>query len=408
MKSYVVQKLDHYGRGIVKEDNHIIFVENALPDEIVNIKVTKSKKKIAEAQVLSYKKRSGYRVSPSCPYYSVCGGCHIMHLSYEKQLEWKYEKVKEILKKFMDFKSDFVIQPIVGTDAIAYRNKVTFQVDRQIGYFQKESHEIVPISDCKLIDSQMNLILSKLRKLKIDNCMQIVIRASKNLKQSMIIFITNGNVNEQMIIDELGSIVTSIYIKNNELKCIYGNLYIEEHLHDFSFEISPLSFFQVNTHQAEKLYDIVKKYANLSKKDKLLDLYCGTGTIGIYLSKDCEYVLGIEVNEQAIFDARRNQVKNGCHNIEFVCGDVSSVVSNIRKHFDVVIVDPPRSGLDHQTISFLRKGNFKRVIYVSCDPVTLARDLNFLSEVYSIEELTPVDMFPNTYHVECVCLLNRR
>ena len=236
-------------------------------------------------------------------------------------------------------------------------------------------------------------------------------RRSGELSQVEIDFLKNQvihTIEKEKIIETIGKYVDSIYVKGKQLKCIYGKSYIEEKLGDFIFEISPDSFFQVNSAQAKNLYDLVKKYANLKKTDSVLDLYCGTGTIGLYVSPYVHKVLGIEVNEQAIMDAKRNQKKNCIENVAFICGNVSQMLSTIKEYYDVIIVDPPRSGLDKETIRFLKSCGAKRIIYVSCDPVTLARDLNILSEVYGVLELTPVDMFPNTYHVECVCVLNRR
>lgn len=408
VKQYEIEKLDHQGRGIIRENGKVIFVENALPDELVQIQITKEKKNLKESKVITYDKKSIDRINPVCPYYNICGGCHIMHMAYEKQLTWKHKKVEEILNKFIDSALDFKIQPIISCDPFHYRNKVTFQVQKKIGYYEKESNHIVPIVHCELVDTKINFLLTLIEKMNVENCSQIIIRASKNTEQTMVIFIVKGNINEQSIIEQLSPYVTSIYVKGKKLECIYGKPTIQEKLGNFTFEISPDSFFQVNTNQAKKLYDVILRYANLKKEDCVLDLYCGTGTIGIYLSSYCHKVLGVEVNSQAVLDAARNQKLNEVHNIEFICGDVSRIVDQIKEKYSVVIVDPPRSGLDSKTISILKKWKVKRIVYVSCDPITLARDLNQLKEIYQIEELTPVDMFPNTYHVECVCVLNLR
>lgn len=408
MKQYEIEKLDHQGRGIIRENGKVIFVENALPGEFVQIKIIKEKKNLMEAEVLTYDKKSMDRIHPICPYYSICGGCHIMHMPYNKQLIWKQEKVEEILKKFMDSTLNFKIQPIVGCEAFYYRNKANFQVQRKIGYFEKQSNHIVPITHCDLVDMKINFLLTQIEKMNIEACSQIIIRASKNMEQTMVIFVVKGHIDKQAIIEQLSPYVTSIYIKGKGLECIYGKSTIQEKLGNFTFEISPNSFFQVNTNQAKQLYDTILHYANLKKEDCVLDLYCGTGTIGLYLSSYCSKVLGVEVNQQAVSDAKRNQILNSISNIEFICGDVVHIIEQIQDKYSVVIVDPPRSGLDIKTISILKKWKVKRIVYVSCDPVTLARDLNQLKEIYEIEELTPVDMFPNTYHVECVCVLNRR
>ena len=403
-----IEKLDHQGRGIVRTDGKIMFVENALPGEEVEIEVTKEKKQLKEARVTSYQSESLDRRIPPCPYYETCGGCHIMHMDYKKQLEWKQEKVKEILQKFLDKDISFPIHPIIASEELGYRNKVTFQVDSKIGYYAKGSNQIVPVKHCNLISEKKNLILSKLSEMQLDNCSQIVIRSSENFEQIMVIFHTNTDVNRKQIVEALQPYVTSMYIKNKQYECIYGDDSIEEKLGDYIFTISPDSFFQVNTKQAEKMYELVKKYAALEKEDSLLDLYCGTGTIGLYLSDKCKKVLGVEINKQAVGDAKKNKQANHVENAEFACSDVANIVDQIKADYSVVIVDPPRSGLDSKTISYLKQWNVKRIVYVSCDPVTLARDLNLLKDVYEVVELTPIDMFPQTYHVETVVCLQRK
>lgn len=404
-KFYKIEKLDHQGRGIIKDGTSIIFVENALPDEIVKIQIDKEKKNIKEAHVLSYEKMSPFRIESVCPYASQCGGCDLLHMPYEKQLEWKEAKVKEIMHKFIGSDVDFPIQSIVGSEPFLYRNKATFQVDSNIGYFKKKSNQIVPIQYCHLVDSKINELLTVLSNIKLDGCDKVMIRSSRNLDQIMVAFYTNTDLNRHEIIDALKEYVSSIYIINKKEECIYGLPKIQEKIGNFTFYISPDSFFQVNSNQAKKLYDIVLQYAQLSHFDSLLDLYCGTGTIGLYLSPYCKEVLGVEINKEAVLDAKENQKLNQVFNAEFICSDVAKIVDKIEKKYSVIVVDPPRSGLDPKTISYLKKWKSKRIVYVSCDPVTLARDLNQLKEVYDIKELTPVDMFPQTNHVESVCLL---
>ncbi len=402
---YTIEKLDHQGRGIIRENGIVIFVENALPKEKVEIQITKEKKNLKEAKVLNYHKQSCDRITPRCPYYKECGGCHVMHMPYKKQLEWKREKVKEIMMKFVS--SNFPIQEIVASEEWNYRNKATFQVRKEIGYFEYKSNLIVPIEHCDIVDLKINHLFSIIAELDVSDSSQIIFRASKNTNQTMIILDTKAFVGKN-IIDSLKPYTTSIYQKGKEWKLLYGKSYIEETIGDFIFKISPNSFFQVNTKQAETLYQLVLKYASLTRDDCVLDLYCGTGTIGLYLSKFCKQVLGIEINRQAIIDARENQKRNHIDNAEFICSDVATIVDKIKEDYSVIIVDPPRSGLDDKTLFYLKNCNAKRIVYVSCDPVTLARDLKELKEIYHIDELTPVDMFPQTYHVECVCVLNRR
>ena len=403
-KQYTIEKIDHQGRGIIKDNGVIIFAQNALPGETVEIEIIKEKRHFKEAQVVAYHKKSSNRIPAHCPYYNACGGCHIMHLSYQMQLEWKMEKIREIMTKFYSGFA-FPICRIIESEEWNYRNKATFQVKQKLGYFEQKSNAIVPVDHCDLVDPKIGNLLPIIAKLNIDDCSQIVIRASKNTNQTMITFI-GKNLDKGEIINHLSPYVNSIYLKERGLECIYGSPYMEEKIGNFLFKISPDSFFQVNTNQAKKLYDTVLRYADVDKEDSVLDLYCGTGTIGLYVSPHCHKVLGVEINEQAIIDANENKRVNGVNNIEFICGDVSTMVDKIKEEYHVVIVDPPRSGLDEKTLSYLKNCKAKRIVYVSCDPITLARDLNQIKEIYCVEELTPVDMFPQTYHVECVALLS--
>lgn len=403
-----IDNLDHYGRGVV-HNGKTIFVENALPEELVEINIKEEKKNYSCATSTTIIKKSVDRIIPECEYYFVCGGCGMLHITRKKELEFKQNKVYEILKKFTN--GEIKVNNIVYTDErFNYRNKITLHVNNDIGYYEKKSKDIIPICKCMLVDQKINDLLLYI-KTSIDykNIKEIVIRKSKYTSDEMIIINITDSINEQDIINKLKNKVSSIIVKqNNEYKTIYGNGYIKDKMGDYTYLISKDSFFQVNTTCAIKLYDIIKKYASLSGSERVLDLYCGTGTIGIYLSKDASHILGIEINENAIENANKNKEINNISNIDFICGRSENEVSNIKEYFDVIIVDPPRKGLDSNTIEYLKKSKAKKIIYVSCDPVTLARDLNSLKDTYNICEVTPVDMFPCTYHVETACLLGRK
>lgn len=392
MKKIVVkiEKLDHFGRGIAKVNNMPIFVENSLVDEEVEAIITKKKKNYMEGVVIDYIKKSPLRVKSNCPYYDKCGGCDLLHLSYIEQLKYKENKVKEIIKKFSGLEC---VNNIVGSKQFNYRNKITLQVKNGIGYFQKKSNDIVNIDYCLLVDDKINLIINGLKKIDVSDVKKIVIRVT-NL-ESMVVFY--GNINSNIDLD-----VDTIIING---KVIKGNGYIREEINDFKFIISPTSFFQVNNVGMINIYNKVLEYVD---GGNVLDLYCGTGTIGIYVSKKANKVLGIELNKEAIKDALINKKLNSINNIDFISGDVGTVLSQNKFKSDIVIVDPPRAGLDSKSIDNIIKIKPKKIIYVSCDPVTLARDLNILKEKYDVIEITPFDMFGNTYHVECVCLLKLR
>lgn len=389
MKKIVVkiEKLDHFGRGIAKVNNMPIFVENSLINEEVEILITKEKKNYMEGVVIDYIKKSPLRVESNCPYYAKCGGCDLLHLSYDEQLKYKENKVKEIIKKFSGLEC---VNNIVSSKQFNYRNKITLQVKNSIGYFQKKSNDIINIDNCLLVDNKINEIINKLKKIDVSDVKKIVIRVT-NL-ESMVVFYGKINLKVDLNVDTI--------IIND--KVVKGNGCIKEEIDGFKFIISPTSFFQVNNIGMINIYNKVLEYVD---GGNVLDLYCGTGTIGIYVSKKANKVLGIELNKEAIKDALINKKLNSIDNIDFISGDVGTILSQNKFKADIVIVDPPRAGLDNKSIDNIIKIRPRKIIYVSCDPVTLARDLNILKEKYDIIEITPFDMFGNTYHVECVCLL---
>lgn len=393
---YIVEinKLDHQGRGICFTDNIITFVPNVLIGEKVKIEITKNTKKIREAKVVEILETSPKRKEVKCN--NLCGGCNLLHMSYLDELEYKENKIREIITKFTKLDSN-IVKKIIPNTEYNYRNKTTFQVKDKIGYYKEKSYEIVPIDNCLLVDEKINEILNIIKKMDLNNIYQIVIRCSKNLDEKMVIFKGNLNIDISLLKNHVDSIVSY----DKEYKVLYGNGYIVDKIGDYSFIISPDSFFQVNTNGAYNLYSKVLEY--VEKSNYLLDLYCGTGTIGIFLSSVCNKVLGVEINKYAIEDANKNKELNRIKNIDFICRDTS--LFNEINDFDTVVVDPPRSGLDKNTINYLLNLKPNKIVYVSCDPVTLARDLNLLNEKYDCIGITPVDMFSRTYHVECVCLL---
>ena len=400
MEEIFIDRLDHQGRGISYKDGKIIFVDGSLDDEEVMCEIDVEKKKYYEGHVTEILKMSSSRVKPKCPYYELCGGCNIMHMSYEKQLDFKKKKLSSIINKYAS--SNVAINDIVGSKQFNYRNKITLKVNKKIGLYKKQSNDLVNINECLIVDSNINKVIKVLSEFIFDDIKQIIIRSSINTNEIMVCF--DNEVNDE-IISELKKYVSSIYVKD---KLIYGNSFLTEVLGDYKFVISPSSFFQVNTDQAFNMYMKVLEYCKLEKDDVVLDLYCGTGTIGIFLSKHCKSVIGIELNPDAIKNAWINAEKNKISNIEFYTGDVGKVINNIKCKPNVIVVDPPRSGLSKETINFIINLNVKKLIYVSCDPMTLARDIKLLSDKYSLQEVTPFDMFPNTYHVESVCILERK
>lgn len=384
----IIEKMDNQGRGIGYLNNKIVFVPNTLVGEEVDIEIVKDKKNYSEGRVLKYLKTSVDRIDALCPYYELCGGCDLQHLTYQNQLKYKQNKIENILK--------LEVNNIISSEQFNYRNKITLKVDNHLGYYKKQSHEIVSIDNCLIADEKINCLITKINQLDLSKIEEVIIKKSYYFDEVMIVF--KGDINYEPI----KNIVSSIYLND---KLVYGKEFIKDKIGNLEFIISPNAFFQVNTKQTYKLYSEIKRLLNLKREDKLLDLYCGSGTIGMFLSDSCKSVLGVEINKYSISDALKNKELNNIQNISFINADASVVKYN---DYDAIVVDPPRSGLDKVAVNKLLNSNCPKIVYTSCDPITLKRDLDILTTKYNVVEVTPVDMFPNTYHVECVCLLNKK
>lgn len=395
-----ITSLDHQGRGIAKINDLITFIPNTLPNEVVKIKITNIKKNYLEAELLEILKKDSKRIDPICPYYDECGGCDLMHMAYENQAEYKENKVKNIMKRYADLECVYNI--VKCDNPLNYRNKVTFQVKSVIGMYRKKSYDITPIDKCLLVDDKINDYLNILKNKDLKGINQIVIKTS--IDDTMIIFICDKDID--IDISDLNCNVIKKY--NDKYIVLKGQNYITDYIGDKIYKISPSSFFQINSKQVKKLYDKVVEYLDLKNTDFVLDLYCGTGTIGIYLANYVNKVLGIEINKEAIIDARENAKLNNISNIEFIAGDTGKIIENLDVYPNKIVVDPPRTGLDKKVISKLITMKPQKIVYVSCDPVTLARDLNLLKEFYTVEKITPVDMFCQTMHVESVCCMSKK
>lgn len=406
---FEVESLDHNGRGIVKVNKVPIFIDGALQKELVDIKITKVKKNMITAEVVNVITPSKDRIESLCPYFKQCGGCDLLHMNYDLQLSFKEQKVKEILKKFSNIDPS-LIKPIKkSNEKFYYRNKITLKVeDGKIGYYKKKTNQIVPIKACKVAHPSINKIFHYIRNyLPLHNIFELVLRVSHSTDETMLVIKKEGLIDENLIIKTLGNVVSTIILyENKKYTILTGRGHITEQIGSYRFNISPDSFFQIHSKQTKILYDQIVEYASLTGSEVVLDLFCGTGTIGIYLSKWAKEVLGVEINRYAILDAYENRKLNNTNHVNFICKDVTNFKD--LDSFDVAIIDPPRNGLDLKTISFLLKRKPKKVVYVSCNPITLARDLELLTKNYSVLEIRPIDMFPQSMHVECVCVMSRR
>ncbi len=383
-------RLDDMGRGIALVDGKTTFISNLLPGEEAEIDLVLSKKKYNEGKIIKLLTKCPDRVEPKCPYLNC--GCQLKHLKYEQELNYKENKLQSILSKFG--KIDVAINKIVYDNNMHYRNKITLKVNKKVGYFSNNSNNFIPIKACELVSSKTNKIIELLNKEDLKEVNEIVI---KDFDELMLI------IKGKMNVSNIAKHVDTIYMDN---KLIKGSPYVTTKLKDLTFKISKDSFFQVNKTMTETLYDIVINQLMPDQEQTVLDLYCGTGTISLLLSKYFKNVIGIEINKEAVKCANINKEINHIKNVEFICGDVSQKLKYLKA--DKIVVDPPRSGLTKENIRDILKFNADTLVYISCNPITLARDLDLLKAKYDVLSVTPVNMFPRTYHIETVVKLNKK
>ena len=444
------------GKSIARVDGLVIFVEGAVAGDVVKAKIGKSKKNFAEAKVVEVIKPSPQRIEPRCQYFGTCGGCKWQHVEYNAQLAFKHQHVVDALERIGGFKG-LNILPIVGSeDIFFYRNKLEFSFSVKpwlaeqdlaslsdlpslsLGFHVPQRWDkVLDINECFLQSELSTGILNAVRKFALENNIpayeqetesgyfrNLVIREGKNTGDVMVNIVSFEDSPEVMgkLSDELQkqfpeitTIINNVTKRKSQVavgeyeKIYYGDGIIHDKLGKYIFQISANSFFQTNTKQAEKLYSIAKEFAELKPTDVVYDLYCGTGSIGIYISDSVKQVVGIELVESSIQNAKKNAELNGIENCEFIAGDLKDRLTKDvawKEQFaqpNVIIVDPPRSGMHPKAVEELGKMQVPTIVYVSCNPATLARDLQLLSPFgYVIEKVQPVDMFPHTYHIECV------
>ena len=393
-----IEKLDYYGRGISRSSGKVYFIENAIKDEDVSITLLKEKKKYCEAKSKSISNISKDRTEAKCKHYNICGGCQLMHIKEEKQEEFKEEKTEEILKKFLNYNKD--VNDIVFSKNFNYRNKVVLHVkDNKLGFYKNKTNELIEIDKCLLLNPVINDLISYLKNyVELKDIEKITIKVGNKTNEVMLII--DGSIAYYQNILE----IIDVLIINE--KVMTEKDYITSYIGNKKYIIKKNSFFQVNYDISTRMYDKVKDVIVKEKSKNVLDLYCGTGTIGIYISDVVSKITGIEVISDAIASANINKKINNVENIKFILGKVEDKLDLIsNNNIDTVIVDPPRSGLHKKVVPILEKINPKTIIYVSCDPITMARDIKLLNNNYELVEVTPFDMFPNTYHTECVCVL---
>lgn len=385
--------MDHKGSGICKYDNKICFVPKGVSDDVIDIEIVKSHKKYNEGRIKKIITKSDIRIESICPYYMFCGGCNISNLDYSKQLIYKRDKVINIFKRYLDRN----INPdIIGSDNIyKYRNKITYHIDNgKIGLMDIDN-KLISIDRCLLVSNMVNELYNKICLEDLSQVKKIIIKECDN---GLIL-----SIDGKMEINNISNLCIGIYINGESVyKKEEGYIFIN----DIKYLVNERSFFQVNTKNINKLYDVILKYGEFKNSDNVIDLYCGVGSISLYIAKYVNSVLGIEIIPEAIVDANNNARINNIDNAKFICGDVSKLIDDNIK-CDTLIVDPPRIGLDNHSVEVINSSNINKIIYVSCDPMTLVRDISKMNN-YRLEDITLVDMFPQTHHVESVVLLIKK
>ena len=444
-REYIVDIIDNgiEGEGIAKIENFTIFIPGAIKGEKVKVLIVKVLTSYAYGKIVEIIEKSDKRAQIDCATYKRCGGCNLRHINYEETLNIKRDIVQNLVDKTL--KNKIEVENVLGMgNPYHYRNKAQYPVGigkdgkPVIGVFASRTHEIIPMEKCFIQDEKVEEVAKFIFGFAIKNNISIyneetgkgslrhiVIKIGKQTEEIMVILVINGKQfeNEEKLVTELlnelpniKTIVKNVNTKNtnvilgNKNINLYGNGYITDILGDYTFKISPLSFYQVNPVQAEALYYIGVEEAGIGKQDTVFDLYCGIGTITIFMSKYAKKVYGIEIIEEAIEMAKENAEMNNIQNTEFIAGDVQVILDYLinKKNIipDVIMIDPPRKGLDNKSIENILKIKPKKLVYISCNPATLVRDLAALEEVYDIQKIKPVDMFPFTSHCEVVAVLN--
>ncbi len=435
------------GEGIGKVDGYTLFVKDAIMGDKAKVKITKPSKNYAYARLVEVMEPSKLRVEPACPVARSCGGCQIQEMSYESQLEFKKSKVENNIRRIGKVE-DFKIHDTLGMeDPFRYRNKAQFPIRRSkdgriiAGFYAGRTHSVIECEDCVIGISEnkeiLDIVIAHMEKYEIEPydedthqgvVRHVLIRKGFKTGEIMVSIVVNGNKlkHSDRLVDQLVANINEIKdisINRNKEKTnvimgektitLYGEGYITDYIGDVAFRISPLSFYQVNPVQTEVLYGKALEYAGLTGDEVVFDLYCGVGTISLFLAKSTKKVYGVEIVPEAIEDAKVNAKLNDIDNTEFYVGKAEEVIPKLYKEegikADVVVVDPPRKGCDEVLLETIVEMEPKRLVYVSCDSATLARDISFLKDRgFVLEEVQPVDMFPSSVHCEVVSILRKK
>lgn len=425
----IVENYTYDGMGCVKVEGFPFFIANVVQGEEIEFVVTMMKKNFGYGKATKIIVASKERVVPDCPLFPQCGGCQIQHLSAKEQGKLKEDQVRNLMRRVA--KIDTEVNPILTMDnPWNYRNKAQVPVsdDGVCGFYRVNSNTIIPMNECKIQSKEMNQIYQEIKRWvetfkRGPIVRHILLKEAKN-GFMVVLIVKNKKI---AYIDELverlkrNKNIKSVYLNINtrtdnvilgeEEVLVYGEPTIMDELHDFTFSISPKSFYQVNPIQTEVLYQSALDLCDLQGNERVIDLYCGVGTISMFLAQKAKEVIGIDIVESAINDARDNAERNNINNLSFICADAGAFameLANNKEEVDIVVIDPPRKGCEQQTINAIALMNPTKIVYVSCDPSTLARDIaRFKEHNYVCTVVQPVDMFPQTYHVESVVLLTK-
>ena len=426
------------GEGVGRFNDFTIFVEGSLPTEKILAEIIEVKKNYAVGKLIKILRESSERVKPFCPIYEECGGCQLQHLSYSAQLKWKRQQVVDAVERIGKIHGVEIFDTIGMKNPLRYRNKMQFPVGKNlaVGCYARGSHKIIDTDSCQIQKELADKVLIGVKKiLKKFNVspydedshkgilrhvmsrvgfngelMIVLVTAFKNLpNEKSIVKAIRSEIPEVSTLQQNIQTFHNNVILGRETKILFGKPTIKDKIGNLEFNISARSFFQVNTSQAEILYKTAKNFAELTGKEILIDAYCGTGTIGLFMAKNAYKVFGIEIVREAIDDAKKNARENKIRNAEFIVGDVVKVLPRLETYADVVVVDPPRAGCDKKVLETFAAMKPARIVYVSCNPATLARDLAILSELgYTTKKIQPVDMFPFSSHVEAVAQIVKK
>ena len=390
MVKVLIERLNDQLEGIGYVDGKIIFVPKTKVGEEVDVNVNFENSKFLRGEVTS-------NINNDCPYFNKCGGCYLRNYSYDETIKLKEENIKKLLNGIDAQKINIIKNP----HPYNYRNKISLKVhNKQIGFYQDKSNDLVEINNCLIAKEAINKLIPDLKNIGITNGF-ITIRCNYN-DELLIVIETEDSITYDFNILKDEHKIAGVIINN---KCILNDNYFFDKINNYLFKISYNSFFQVNNVIAGEIFKIIEE--NIGNDDEVLDLYSGVGTLSIAAASKAKHVIGVEVVANAVKNALVNMKLNKKDNLDFMLGDVPKVVGNIKNNIDTIIFDPPRKGLDNFTINYAIDKNPNKIIYVSCNPITLVRDLKLLSDKYKVKELTILDMFSYSYHYESVCILER-